>query len=89
MTNPISHGANALKLENEITENTAPINNSSGSIDELNKQYNEELLNEQETSVESIVENDQISEHEQSFSGEVLKIYYQEKLMKITLKRMI
>ena len=72
MTNPISHGANALKLENEITENTAPINNSSGSIDELNKQYNEELLNEQETSVESIVENDQISEHEQSFSGEVL-----------------
>ena len=72
MTNPISHGANALKLENVITENTAPINNSSGSIDELNKQYNEELLNEQETSVESIVENDQISEHEQSFSGEVL-----------------
>ena len=72
MTNPISHGANALKLENEITENISPINNSSGSIDELNKQYNEELLNEQETSVESIVENDQISEHEQSFSGEVL-----------------
>ena len=72
MTNPISHGANALKLENEITENTAPINNSSGSIDELNKQYNEELLNEQETSVESIVDNDQITEHEQSFSGEVL-----------------
>tara|TARA_Y100001970_G_scaffold274763_1_gene375046 strand:+ start:348 stop:1844 length:1497 start_codon:yes stop_codon:yes gene_type:complete len=71
MTNPISHGANALKLENEITENIAPINNSSGSIDELNKQYNEELISEQETSVEGIVENDQISEHEQSFSGEV------------------
>ena len=38
-SSPVSHGANALKLENEvITEN------QDQSIDEVNNQYNEELL---------------------------------------------
>jgi len=70
MNNPISHGANALKLENEINENA--VNNSTDNINDLNKQYNEELLSTQEVSVESIVENNQISDQEQSFSEEVL-----------------
>ncbi len=64
-SNPLSHGANALKLENEvITENV-----SHQSIDEVNNQYHEELLKNQE--VEGIVEN--ISkENETSFSQEAL-----------------
>ena len=35
-SNPISHGANALKLENEVVEN---MNNES--INEVNNQYRE------------------------------------------------
>jgi cell division protein FtsZ len=63
MTSPISHGANALKLENEIT--TEPATNSSTS----------EILSEQTTTnqeVESIVEGNQSDDYEQSFSEEVL-----------------
>ena len=64
-TNPVSHGANALKLENEVvTEN---FNNDS--IDEVNNQYHEELLKNQE--VENIVENTS-NDNEISFSQEVI-----------------
>ena len=64
-TNPVSHGANALKLENEVvTEN---FNNES--IDEVNNQYHEELLKNQE--VENIVENTS-NDNEISFSQEVI-----------------
>ena len=46
----MNHGANALKLENEVvTENV----NNNESVDEVNNQYHEELLKNQE--VESIV----------------------------------
>ena len=38
-SNPVSHGANALKLENEVVPE-----NQGQSIDEVNNQYNEELL---------------------------------------------
>jgi len=59
---PISHGANALKLENEIT--AQPDTNSISS----------EMMNEEQTAinqeVESIVENGQSSDYEQSFSEE-------------------
>ena len=63
MTSPISHGANALKLENEII--TEPATNTASS----------ETMNEQTTSnqqVESIVENNQSNDYEQSFSEEAL-----------------
>jgi cell division protein FtsZ len=63
MTSPISHGANALKLENEII--TEPATNAASS----------EMMNEQTASnqeVESIVENNQSNDYEQSFSEEVL-----------------
>ena len=61
---PVSHGANALKLENEVVSESL-----SESVDEINNQYNEELLKNQEA--ESIVEN--ISEqNEVSFSEEIM-----------------
>ena len=63
MTSPISHGANALKLENEII--AEPTTNTGSS----------EMMNEQNTTnqeVESIVENNQSNDYEQSFSEEAL-----------------
>ena len=61
---PVSHGANALKLENEVTSE-----NLNESVDDLNNQYNEELLKNQDA--KSIVEN--ISDQgEVSFSQEAL-----------------
>ncbi len=64
-SNPVSHGANALKLENEVvTEN---LNNDS--VDEVNNQYHEELLKNQ--SAENIVESTS-SESEISFSQEAV-----------------
>ena len=63
MTSPISHGANALKLENEII--AEPVTNTASS----------EMMNEQTASnqeVESIVENNQSNDYEQSFSEEAL-----------------
>ncbi len=64
-SNPISDGATALKLENEIVSEGI----QSQSVDEVNNQYHEELLKNQEA--ENIVEN--ISEdNDTSFSQEVL-----------------
>ena len=63
MTSPISHGANALKLENEII--AEPVTNTASS----------EMMNEQTAAnqeVESIVENNQSNDYEQSFSEEAL-----------------
>ena len=63
MTSPISHGANALKLENEII--AEPATNSSSS-----EMMNEQTATNQE--VESIVEDNQSNDYEQSFSEEAL-----------------
>ena len=63
MTSPISHGANALKLENEII--TEPVTNTASS-----EMMNEQTATNQE--VESIVENNQSNDYEQSFSEEAL-----------------
>ncbi len=62
--NPVSHGANALKLENEVTSE-----NFNQSINDVNTQYHEELLKNQEA--ENIVENTS-EENEISFSEEVM-----------------
>jgi cell division protein FtsZ len=63
MTSPISHGANALKLENEIiTENDT---NSSSS-----EMINEQINTNQE--IENIIEENQSNDYEQSFTKEVL-----------------
>ena len=66
-TSPVSHGANALKLENEIVSETFNQPVIKEDIDEVNKQYHEELLKDQE--VESVVENTSIEE-EISFAQE-------------------
>ena len=63
MTSPISHGANALKLENEII--TEPVTNTASS-----EMMSEQTATNQE--VESIVENNQSNDYEQSFSEEAL-----------------
>ena len=64
-TNPVSHGANALKLENEVIPE-----NYNETVNDVNDQYHEELLKNQE--VESIVE-DTSKESEVSFSQEALE----------------
>jgi len=64
-TNPISHGANALKLENEVIAETE-INNTSS-----------QMMNEQATSnqeAENVVENNHVNNHEQSFTEEALNV---------------
>jgi cell division protein FtsZ len=63
MTSPISHGANALKLENEIVAEPAT-NIASSEI------MNEQTATNQE--VESVVEKNQSNNYEQSFSEETL-----------------
>ena len=63
MTSPISHGANALKLENEII--AEPVTNTASS-----EMMNEQTVSNQE--VESIVENNLSNDYEQSFSEEAL-----------------
>ena len=63
MTSPISHGANALKLENEIITELATNNSSS------------EMLSEQSNTkqeVKSIVEDNYSNDYEKSFSEEAL-----------------
>ena len=61
-SNPVTHGANALKLENEVVSE-----NFNESVDDVNNQYHEELLRNQEA--ESVVENTS-NENETSFSEE-------------------
>ena len=63
MTSPISHGANALKLENEII--AEPVINTTSS-----EMMNEQTVSNQEA--DSIVEKNQSNDYEQSFSEEAL-----------------
>ena len=63
MTSPISNGANALKLENEII--AEPVTNTASP-----EMMNEQTATNQE--VESIVENNQSNDYEQSFLEEAL-----------------
>jgi cell division protein FtsZ len=62
---PILHGANALKLENEVVSE-----NFNETVNEVNNQYHEELLKTQEA--ENIVEST-TEENEVSFSEEALQ----------------
>jgi len=65
MSSPVSHGANALKLENEII--AEPVTNNSAS----------EMMNEQVATneqVESVIEGNESNDYEQSFSEEALGV---------------
>jgi len=63
MSSPVSHGANALKLENEVIAESV-VNNTSSEI------LSEQNTNNQE--VDSIIQDNQSNDYEQSFSEEVL-----------------
>jgi cell division protein FtsZ len=64
-SNPVTHGSNALKLENEVVSE-----NFNETVNEVNNQYHEELLKNQEA--ENIVESTS-QENEVSFSEEALQ----------------
>ena len=66
-SSPISHGANALKLENEVTSENLTQSVVQEDINQVNNQYHEELLKNQEA--ESIGEKTS-SEEEVSFTEE-------------------
>ena len=63
-SNTVTHGANALKLENEVVSE-----NFNETVNDVNNQYHEELLKNQEA--EDIVENTS-DENEMSFSQEAI-----------------
>ncbi len=48
-SNPVSHGANALNIDNEIIENNTNETLNNDEINQTNDQYHEELLKNQET----------------------------------------
>ena len=77
-SNPITHGANALKLENEVVSE-----NFNESVDDVNNQYHEELLKNQD--VESIVENTS-EDSETSFSQEAIQTHETEQENSADLK---
>ena len=64
-SNTVTHGANALKLENEIVSEEF-----NESVNDVNNQYHEELLKNQE--VENIIENTS-EDKETSFSQEAIE----------------
>ncbi len=66
---PISHGANALKLENEVSLSSDNETTIQEDINQTNHQYHEELLKDHKA--ESIVDNT-ISEEEVSFAHEAI-----------------
>ncbi len=61
--NPILHGANALKLENEIVNENLQNQIDSQSVDDVNNQYHHELLKNQEIEKpqDNTYENEEIS----------------------------
>ncbi len=82
-SNPVSHGANALKLEDEvISQNTNNII-ANESIDEVNNQYHEELLKNQDA--ENIVENT-LEDDEKSFTQEAMDSSEEDQVVTNNLK---
>ena len=82
-SNPISSGANALKLENEIMSDNNNQTVVNEDINQINDQYHQELLKNQET--ESIIENT-IQDDENSFTKEAMEDPVEEKKSDYDLK---
>ena len=80
---PISSGANALKLENEVSTENISETVENNNINQINDQYHEELLKNQQ--VESLVENTNEDE-ESSFTQEAVGESTQEDEIKDDLK---
>ena len=66
MSNPITNGANALKLENEVISEQSQKTSSSQIM-------SEKILSDTATQVENIVEDSLKNQHEQSFTEEALE----------------
>ena len=66
ISNPVSHGANALKLEDEIVQESQQ-ENSNANI------TNEAVMNSNNFLSESIVEDNSVNEMEKSFTQEVIE----------------
>jgi len=71
LSNPITHGANALKLENEIIQDPHANNTH-------NKMTKEENFQNTNMESESIVEDSIVNEMEKSFTEEAVEINYEE-----------
>ena len=65
MSTHITHGSNALKLENEVVNEQMTKTSSA-------QMMNEQIMSTQETEVESVVDNNHVNDYEQSFSEEAL-----------------
>jgi len=59
MSNAVTDGANALKLENEIATETATEISSTEEIKDLNEEYNEQVLSNQDHKAEINIENNE------------------------------
>ena len=57
MSNVVTDGANALKLENEIMTEVAPETSSMEQIKDINAEYNEQVLSNQENETEINIED--------------------------------
>jgi cell division protein FtsZ len=66
ISNPVSHGANALKLENEIVQEHAKEQINSSNI-------NEETVHGNSLETESVVEDSSVNEMEKSFTQEAME----------------
>ena len=67
MSNVVTDGANALKLENEIVTKVAPETSSMEQIKDINAEYNEQVLSNQENETEINIEDN--AEVEKSSNG--------------------
>ena len=67
MSNVVTDGANALKLENEIMTEIAPETSSTEQIKDINAEYNEQVLSNQENETEINIEDN--TEVEKSSNG--------------------
>ena len=59
MSNAVTDGANALKLENEIAAEPAIETSSTEQVKDLNEEYNEQVLNNQDHKAEINIENNE------------------------------
>ena len=66
ITNPVSHGANALKLENEIDQEQQQETTSANVV-------NDEVIHNTNILTESVVEDSSVNEMEKSFTQEVIE----------------
>jgi cell division protein FtsZ len=72
-SNPISHGANALKLENEIIQDQQTESSH-------NQMMNEQIIQNNTMESESIVEDNSVNEMEKSFTQEAMETTHEESL---------